>query len=134
MPLEEELLPNPLDDRVVSEDKCPRLPSKPLSLDRVFPLDPSTGVRAYSPDTELIMNFQYSGGLITKTAFLAICEKSKAVLQREPNLLRVNGKVVIIGDIHGQYYDLVEILRKIKFGKTNKKLVFMGDYVDRGKN
>ena len=49
-------------------------------------------------------------------------------------MLRVNGKVVIIGDIHGQYYDLVEILRRVKFGKTNKKLVFMGDYVDRGKN
>ena len=56
------------------------------------------------------------------------------MLQREPNVLRVTGKVVIIGDIHGQYYDLLEILRKIKFGKTNKKLVFMGDYVDRGKN
>ena len=42
--------------------------------------------------------------------------------------------MVIIGDIHGQYYDLVEILRKIKFAKTRKKLVFLGDYVDRGRN
>ena len=65
---------------------------------------------------------------------MEICQKSKAVLQREPNTLRVNGKVVIIGDIHGQYYDLVEILRKIKFAKTRKKLVFLGDYVDRGRN
>ena len=49
-------------------------------------------------------------------------------------MVRVDGKVVIIGDIHGQYYDLVEILRKVKFGKKNQKLVFMGDYVDRGNN
>ena len=41
---------------------------------------------------------------------------------------------MIIGDIHGQYFDLVEILRRVKFGQTNKRLVFMGDYVDRGKN
>ena len=53
-------------------------------------------------------------------------------MQKEPNLIRVEGEVVIIGDIHGQYYDLIEILRKVKFGKTRKKLVFMGDYVDRG--
>ena len=59
-------------------------------------------------------------------------EKATAVMQKEPNLIRVEGEVVIIGDIHGQYYDLIEILRKVKFGKTRKKLVFMGDYVDRG--
>ena len=65
---------------------------------------------------------------------MEICRKATKVLRREPNLLRVNGKVVIIGDIHGQYYDLVSILKKTKFGRVNKKFVFMGDYVDRGKN
>ena len=56
------------------------------------------------------------------------------MLKREPNLLRINGKVVVIGDIHGQFYDLINILRKTKFGRVNKKFVFMGDYVDRGRN
>ena len=65
---------------------------------------------------------------------MEICRKATKVLKREPNLVRVNGKVVIIGDIHGQYYDLVSILKKTKFGRVNKKFVFMGDYVDRGKN
>ena len=65
---------------------------------------------------------------------MMIIDKATSVLSTEPNLLRVDGKVVIIGDIHGQYYDFVEILRKIKFGKSNKKLVFLGDYVDRGNN
>ena len=82
----------------------------------------------------MIKNYQFSGGVIEKKAFLEIVTKATATLKKEPNLVRADGKVVVIGDIHGQYYDLLNILRKAKFGKTNKKFVFMGDYVDRGKN
>ena len=64
---------------------------------------------------------------------MSVCDKATHILRKEPNLLRVDGKVLIIGDIHGQYYDLIELLRKQKFGKTDKKLLFLGDYVDRGK-
>lgn len=37
----------------------------------------------------------------------------------------------VFGDIHGQYYDLVNILSKA--GKLeNMNMLFLGDYVDRG--
>ena len=73
-------MPDPLNDRVVPESLCPRLPNKPLSVARVFPVDESTGEQAYAPDTELIKNFQFAGGLLTKTCFLQIVSKAKSVL------------------------------------------------------
>ena len=64
------------------------------------------------PDAELIKNYQYAGGLLSKEAFLAVVHQATAILAKEPNLVRIEGKVLIVGDIHGQFYDLVEMLRK----------------------
>ena len=85
------------------------------------------------PDPELIKNYQFVTGKLSKDAFMSVVLKASQVLSREQNLIRVDGKVVIFGDIHGQFFDLCEVLRKQKFGKTNKKFLFLGDYVDRGK-
>ncbi|CEF65618.1 Serine/threonine-protein phosphatase PP1-beta catalytic subunit [Strongyloides ratti] len=50
-----------------------------------------------------------------------------------PSLIEVDPPVIICGDIHGQYNDLLRIFKK--FGKPpTKKFVFLGDYVDRGDN
>ena len=38
----------------------------------------------------------------------------------------------VIGDLHGQYYDLVKILNLTNTVGPNNKLLFLGDYVDRG--
>lgn len=55
------------------------------------------------------------------------------ILNSEPNLLRVDGKVTIIGDIHGQFYDFHSMLGKLhKPNSRSEKLLFLGDYVDRG--
>ena len=54
------------------------------------------------------------------------------ILDSEPNLLRVDGKVTIIGDIHGQFYDFYQMLEKQKPKTKSEKMLFLGDYVDRG--
>lgn len=54
-------------------------------------------------------------------------------------MVRINGNVMILGDIHGQFYDFVKILGIIAayYGDLemfcdNECLLFLGDYVDRG--
>jgi serine/threonine-protein phosphatase 2B catalytic subunit len=47
----------------------------------------------------------------------------------------MKGTVVIIGDIHGQYYDMIHMFEKVIDKKNigpKCKLLFLGDYVDRG--
>ena len=64
------------------------------------------------PDPELIKNYQFVTGQLSKDAFMSVVLKASQVLSRESNLVRVDGKVAIFGDIHGQFYDLCEVLRK----------------------
>jgi hypothetical protein len=42
--------------------------------------------------------------------------------------------VVVIGDIHGQFYDLLKIIGYFYQGSMSANALFLGDYVDRGVN
>ena len=66
---------------------------------------------------------------------MEIIAKGGTILSKEPNLVKVNGQVTIFGDIHGQFYDLINIFEHEHIGSptiSDAKMVFMGDYVDRG--
>ena len=70
---------------------------------------------------------------LTQEEIKFLCTKSLEIFMEEPVLLEVSAPVNICGDTHGQFNDL---LRLFEFGgrppKTN--YLFLGDYVDRGKN
>ncbi|KAH9976229.1 Metallo-dependent phosphatase-like protein [Lactifluus volemus] len=53
-----------------------------------------------------------------------LCTKAREIFINQPILLELEAPIKICGDIHGQYYDLLRLL-------TN--YLFLGDYVDRGK-
>lgn len=60
-----------------------------------------------------------------------LLNKARDHLIQDPNVIILEPPIVIIGDIHGQFFDLLEI-----FNHTGKcpdvNFVFLGDYVDRG--
>lgn len=62
----------------------------------------------------------------------AICTAVREVLLSQPALLELSPPVKIVGDIHGQYNDLIRLFEMCGFPPTSNFL-FLGDYVDRGK-
>jgi serine/threonine-protein phosphatase PP1 catalytic subunit len=62
----------------------------------------------------------------------AVCTAVREVLLSQPALIELNAPVKIVGDIHGQYNDLIRLFEMCGFPPTSNFL-FLGDYVDRGK-
>ena len=68
---------------------------------------------------------------ITEEEVQQLCEKATEILSYEPNCAPVKAPVTVVGDIHGQYFDLLELF-KIAGNIPDTNFVFLGDYVDRG--
>lgn len=52
-------------------------------------------------DDELAKEYLYEQGQLSKEAALQVLHHAAKIMNAEPNLIRVDGKVTIIGDIHG---------------------------------
>jgi len=61
----------------------------------------------------------------------SLCEKVEELLDQEENVVRVPAPCTLVGDIHGQFYDLLEMF-KVGGECPTTNYVFCGDYVDRG--
>lgn len=72
-------------------------------------------------------------GVCLKNAeIVAICQRAREVLLSQPALLELDAPVKIVGDVHGQYTDLIRMFEMCGFPPMANYL-FLGDYVDRGK-
>ena len=93
--LETERLQDPLGDRQVPIEQCPLPPQKELSLERVY------GWGDQLPDYELVKDYLFEQGKVAKELATKIVRDSALIFGKEPNLLRIEGRVTIVGDVHG---------------------------------
>ena len=77
-----------------------------------------------------VMKFE----LLAINEIKAICDKSKEIFTKEPTILEISPPITLIGDIHGQFQDLMEIFYQQGYPKDGISFIFIGDYVDRGLN
>lgn len=84
-----------------------------------------------------LLDAAYSGK-VTKAVCLknaeitAICSAAREVFLSQPSLIELSPPVKIVGDVHGQYTDLIRMFEMCGF-PPNSNYLFLGDYVDRGK-
>ncbi|BEJ16826.1 hypothetical protein CspHIS471_0602270 [Cutaneotrichosporon sp. HIS471] len=104
-----------------------------------LPILPDDPTGRYTPTKEfvdaMIETFK-NGGKMPKRVVWEIVLGVKAILDRELSLVEVTVpegvSCDIVGDTHGQFYDVYNLLSIITPPSENHMIVFNGDFVDRG--
>merc|ERR1719203_1703145 len=72
-----------------------------------------------------------SGERLTEQECMRLCERMRILLQKEPNVVPVQAPVTIVGDVKGQYLDLLNLI-SICGAAPETNYLFLGNYVTRG--
>ncbi|CCA68662.1 related to calcineurin catalytic subunit [Serendipita indica DSM 11827] len=85
------------------------------------------------PNVSFLRLHFYQEGRLTEDQVLFLLRRVGDIFKTERNVLYLSAPITIVGDIHGQYYDLVNFMTS-SFGGNPLKTdyLFLGDYVDRG--
>ena len=75
-------------------------------------------------ETILVPKFQ-------KSVLYEIINSAQETLEKEETIAHLFGNIYVIGDIHGNFHDLLRIFAKNGYPPMTN-YIFLGDYVDRG--
>lgn len=73
------------------------------------------------------MEMAWAGTLLDINSILRICQLLKEILANESNIVNVQSPIIVCGDLHGQFDDLVELL-KLNGRPPDVNYLFLGDY------
>ena len=76
---------------------------------------------------EMLRNCEF----IKESEVRDLCTAAKDIFIEESNIQTLYSPITICGDIHGQFYDLIELF-KVGGDCPRTNYLFMGDFVDRG--
>lgn len=82
-------------------------------------------------DIDALIDHLMQCRILSEIQVKMLCEKAQELFTDEPNVKEIRCPVTVCGDIHGQFYDLMELF-KIGGNLPDTDYLFMGDYVDRG--
>lgn len=69
--------------------------------------------------------------LLSPDEIQSLCLKGMEIFTVEANIVHINPPVTICGDVHGQFFDVLELFSVAgQLPETN--YLFLGDFVDRG--
>eukprot|EP00010_Vexillifera_abyssalis_P006265 CAMPEP_0201545192 /NCGR_PEP_ID=MMETSP0173_2-20130828/1730_1 /ASSEMBLY_ACC=CAM_ASM_000268 /TAXON_ID=218659 /ORGANISM="Vexillifera sp., Strain DIVA3 564/2" /LENGTH=486 /DNA_ID=CAMNT_0047953525 /DNA_START=150 /DNA_END=1610 /DNA_ORIENTATION=+ len=110
-------------DRVMKD--VPAVETTELSSNILF------GKGKEEPAVHLLTKHLHREGRLEVNCALQLIETAAKVLRDEPNVLELKSELRVVGDIHGQFYDLLNLFDVVGDPKSTQYL-FLGDYVDRG--
>lgn len=84
---------------------------------------PTFNISEFDPATQIPV---FSEEIVNK-----LIEKTIQYLMQDDIVMELTGPIYVIGDVHGNIIDLMNILKNIGF-PPDTKMLFLGDYVDRG--
>lgn len=68
---------------------------------------------------------------LTQQFLIQVCELVQPIFKNESIILKLSAPIHVVGDLHGQFYDLLRLFEIIG-NPSEQKFIFLGDYVDRG--
>lgn len=71
--------------------------------------------------------------LPSKQDLLLLISEAWDILVSEPNVLHLPSPLNVVGDVHGHFYDVLNMLSLME-DPVDRPYLFLGDYVDRGYN